>query len=234
MLVLFDIDGTLLISLRAGVGAMQTALRELHGVDISFDGVEIHGRLDTLIWRDLANRYGLPAHEEAHQTFRSTYARHLDERLAANNTSQALPGAIALVRAVQATPGVTIGLLTGNYEPTGKLKVKHAGFDPDAFVVNAWGDDAPDRRSLVPVAMQRYHQRHGRAVPAQNVVIIGDTPHDVDCAKAHGARVLAVGTGAFTPEALRQAGADLATPDLSDTATLAAWITRAPGGPAAA
>lgn len=224
MLVLFDIDGTLLTSLRAGIGAMTTAVRELHGVDPDFEGVEIHGRLDRLIWRDLAAKHGLPAEEADHARFKQTYARHLSERLAAANTAVPLPGTHALVDAVRATPGVTIGLLTGNYQETGRLKVRHAGFEPDHFVVNAWGDEGPDRRSLVPVARERYQQRLGAALPPERVLIIGDTPADVDCAKAHGARVLAVATGGFTVEALRATPADAVVANLEDTGALVRWI----------
>jgi phosphoglycolate phosphatase-like HAD superfamily hydrolase len=226
MLVLFDIDGTLLTSLRAGLAGMQMAMRELHGIEVSFEGIEIAGRLDTLIWRDLTARHSLPGDPGAHQTFRETYSRCLARVLAENNSSRALPGTHALVDAVCAAPGVTAGLLTGNYQTTGMLKVTHAGFKAESFVVNAWGDEGPDRRSLVPVAMGRYHSRHGRAVPADRVLIIGDTPHDVDCAKAHGARVLAVATGQFTVSELQATAADRVASDLSDTAALAEWILR--------
>jgi phosphoglycolate phosphatase-like HAD superfamily hydrolase len=224
MLVLFDIDGTLLTSLKAGLRGMQMAFLELHGVDVDFSDVEIAGRLDTLIWRDMTRKYGLPADAGAHEQFRDTYTRCLAQVFKERNTAEALPGTHALVDAVRATPNVTIGLLTGNYEATGMLKVRHAGFDHAGFVVNAWGDDGPDRRSLVPVAMERYRSRHGTSVAAQRVVILGDTPHDVDCAKAHGARVLAVATGQFTVDQLRQAGADHVAANLSDTAELCKWI----------
>jgi phosphoglycolate phosphatase-like HAD superfamily hydrolase len=224
MLVLFDIDGTLLHSLSAGIHAMSAAIRELHGAEADFARVEVHGRLDTLIWRDLGRIHGFATDDAAHARFKECYSGHLERRLAERNTVEAMPGAHELVDAVRAIEGVTSGLLTGNYERTGRLKVRHAGIDPDHFVVNAWGDDGPDRRSLVPVAMGRYRDRHGRAVDARDVTIIGDTPHDVDCAHASGARCLAVATGKFGIDALRAAGADLAVPDLRDTARLMEWV----------
>lgn len=227
MLVLFDIDGTLLTSLRAGIGAMTSTLHELHGVQADFEGIEIHGRLDRLIWRDLSAKHKLPATEADHATFKQTYTRHLRDRLAAANTAAALPGALSLVDAVRATRGVTIGLLTGNYEETGRLKVQFAGFDPDVFLVNAWGDEGPDRRSLVPVAHERYHRRNGVRIAPERVVILGDTPADVDCAKAHGARVLAVASGGFTEDQLKQTDADMVVPNLTDTAAIARWILAA-------
>jgi phosphoglycolate phosphatase-like HAD superfamily hydrolase len=227
MLVLFDIDGTLLHSLSAGVHAMTSTLRELHGIEPDFKQIEIHGRLDTLIWRDLSKIHGYPTDDASHANFRRTYGEHLDRRLAENNTVQRYPGAKELVDATLVVPGLTIGLLTGNYEHTGHLKVRHAGIDPRHFIVNAWGDDGHDRRSLVPVAMRRYQELHGRPVAPQDVVIIGDTPADVDCAHASGARVIAVATGHFTVDQLRAAGGDLVVADLSDTEALVRWIVRA-------
>ena len=174
----------------------------------------------------LVKAHGYPGDADAHETFRRTYGEHLERRFAERNTAQRFPGSLELVRATQAAPGVTIGLLTGNYEHTGRLKVRCAGFDPDAFVVNSWATDGPDRRSLVPVAMRRYAERHGRAVAPRDVVIIGDTPYDVDCAHASGARCLAVATGHFGLDALRDAGADHAVASLEDTDGLLRWITR--------
>ena len=227
MLVLFDIDGTLLQSQSAGVHAMGAALSELHGTAPDFSKVSIHGRLDTLIWRDLAAVHGYPTCDESHGRFRDTYGSHLERRLAERNTVVRYPGAKELVDATLAHPGLTVGLLTGNYEFTGRLKVRHAGIDPRHFIVNAWGDDGHDRRSLVPVAMRRYQELHGRPVAPQDVVIIGDTPADVDCAHASGTRVIAVATGHFTVDQLRAAGGDLVVADLSDTDALVRWIMRA-------
>ena len=156
MLVLFDIDGTLLHSLSAGIHAMGAALRELHGIDVDFSKVDVHGRLDTLIWRDIGRTHGYAIDDAAHARFRDTYCGHLERRLAERNTVEAMPGAAALVDAACAHEPATVGLLTGNYEHTGHLKVRHAGIDPRHFIVNAWGDDGHDRRSLVPVAMRRY------------------------------------------------------------------------------
>lgn len=224
MLVLFDIDGTLLYSLSAGIHAMSSAITELHGIVPDFSKVEVHGRLDTLIWQELAGVHGYPTCDASHERFRSTYSEHLERRLTDRNTVERFPGAKELVEATHAHPALTIGLLTGNYEFTGRLKVRHAGIDPDRFVVNAWAGDAPDRRGLVPVAMRRYAERTGEAIAGNRVVIIGDTPHDVDCAHASGARCLAVATGHFSLQQLRDAGADLAVDDLRDTAALLRWI----------
>ncbi|MFZ9689065.1 MAG: HAD family hydrolase [Phycisphaerales bacterium] len=225
MLALWDIDGTLLKSEHAGIHAMLEALHALHpDRSFSFDGVEVSGRLDPLIYRELAAKHGIPGDDAAHATFRATYAERLRARLDARNTVRALAGVGELVRALHDHAHWEQGLLTGNYERTGRLKVRHAGIDPDRFVVNAWGDDGPDRRSLVPVAMNRYRDRHAREGDPRQVLIIGDTPYDVDCARAAGARVLATATGKFTVDELHAAGADRTVPDLRDTASIMRWI----------
>jgi phosphoglycolate phosphatase-like HAD superfamily hydrolase len=119
---------------------------------------------------------------------------------------------------------VTLGLLTGNYPETGKLKIRCAGLDPDVFVIAAWGIDGATRRDLPPVAMDRLASHAGRRFEGRNVVIIGDTPHDVDCAKAHGCRSIGVATGVFSVPQLQASGADIAVPDLGQVDEIVAWL----------
>jgi len=226
MLVLFDIDGTLLLTHGAGLRAMSRALADVHGPAASgeygFDGIDTSGRLDTHIWRDLSRKHGLADDDATHASFRARYCHHLEQGFAGESTSQALPGAIDLVERLHREPRVTLGLLTGNYPETGRLKVRIAGFDPDRFVIGAFASDGHDRRSLTPVARERFVERHGRPLPAEHTLIIGDTPHDVDCAKAHGCRCLAVLTGRHAADEL--AGADRIVADLTATDDLVAWI----------
>jgi phosphoglycolate phosphatase-like HAD superfamily hydrolase len=122
----------------------------------------------------------------------------------------------------------TLGLLTGNFAETGRLKLLACGIDPDQFTLNVWGDESPSspptRNDLPGVGLRRYHQRHGRALPGDRAVIIGDTPHDVACAKAHGCRSLAVATGKFTTAELAASGADLALDTLQDTQRVLRWL----------
>lgn len=225
MLALWDIDGTLLKSEHAGIHAMLEALHELYpGTSFSFDGVDVSGRLDPLIYRDLAARHGIPGDEDAHATFRVTYAERLRARLAARNTVRALVGVGELVRALHDHAHWEQGLLTGNYEPTGFLKVIHAGLEPGHFRINAFADHGATRRDLPPVAIRRYREVTGRTVPPGRVVILGDTPLDVDCAHHNGCRCLAVATGIHPADELRAAGADLVVDDLSDVTGILRWL----------
>ena len=224
MLVLFDIDGTLLLTQRAGMNAMCDAGRELFGQSFTMDGVEFAGRLDCLIWLDLVRLNALEDTQANHDRFRTTYGLHLRRRLDTERKTLLLPGVGDLVQRLDAERGVTLGLLTGNYPETGRMKIASAGLDPNVFKVNAWGIDGRTRRDLPPVAMERHREHHGRSVAPEQVIIIGDTPHDVDCAKAHGCRSIGVATGVFTREALNESGADLAVDDLSRTADVLAWM----------
>jgi phosphoglycolate phosphatase len=224
MLILFDIDGTMLATQRAGIAAMTSTFEELAGRPISFEGVEVAGRLDVLIWREIVRRHELEESADAHDRFRKTYGGHLDRRLRENPTALAFPGVKELVNALHGRPGLTLGLLTGNYPETAKMKVVAAGFDAAVFELGAWGSDGEHRRDLPPVAMKRYAALGRGLVDPGRVVIIGDTPHDVDCAKVNGCRSIGVATGQFTVEQLSEAGADLAVPTLQETGRLVAWI----------
>lgn len=224
MLILFDIDGTMLQTERAGVASMLEAGKELFGDHFSFDGVPVAGRLDVLIWRDLARMNRIDENPGNHDRFRARYGRALAERLVRDPTARALPGVVELIDALGRRNDLALGLLTGNYPETGRLKISAAGIDPDRFLVAAWGIDGESRRELPPVAMRRHHETLGRPIAADRVLIIGDTPHDVDCAKHHGCRVIAVATGSFSVDELTAAGADLTVPNLSRTEELVRFI----------
>jgi phosphoglycolate phosphatase len=225
MLVLFDIDGTLLLTQHVGAQCMHDASRELYGVAFTFDDVEIAGRIDPQIWRDVARVNGIEDPDADHERFRATYADHLARRLQSNNTATVLPGVTALVNALGSIDGLTRGLLTGNYPETGKLKIAAAGLDLGVFEVAVWGSDGQSRRDLPGVALDRHEAATGTRLDPGQVVIIGDTPHDVDCARAHGCRVLAVATGPTPREKLVESEPDLLVDDLSRTQELVSWIT---------
>jgi phosphoglycolate phosphatase len=224
MLILFDIDGTLLRSQGAGVRAMEQALRSIHGELASLKGIEVAGRLDVLIWRDARRRLGLDAADDDHRQFRALYAENLRSLFESGVEARAMPGVHDLVNEVHEAADLTLGVLTGNYAETGRLKMRHAGLDPDRFIIDAWGDEGASRRDLPPVAMRRFEERAGRSISPTDVVIIGDTPHDIDCARHHGCRSIGVATGQFSAAQLRGAGADLAVESLAATNTILSWI----------
>ena len=222
-LVLFDIDGTLLRSDGAGVTAMLRAFTLIHGErGFTFEGIQIAGALDQLLFNRMMATHGLPADAQSHQHFRNTYRDELQRSLTPQRVRR-MPGAAELVGALH-TRGAAVGLLTGNYEDTAHIKIRAAGLSTDDFPFGAFGSDGASRRELTPVAQERARLHHGREFAMARVTIIGDTPLDIDCAKAHGCRAIGVATGPFSVEALRECGADLAVADLADTEQLARWI----------
>lgn len=226
MLVLFDVDGTLLLSSGQGAKAMQEAGRRILGERFSLRSVEFAGRLDPLIFRDGLRASGfVDGFEAHHDAFRGAYAKALARRLAAPGLVRALPGVRALLGRLRERDDVTLGVLTGNYPETGAIKLRAAGLDPSWFRVPVWGIDGPTRRDLPPVGMRRYAALHGRRVPPERVVIVGDTVHDIDCAHHNGCRVVAVATGPSVERATLEAhGPDLLVDDLRDTDALVAWL----------
>lgn len=229
MLILFDIDGTLLRTDGAGIRAMAEAGRELFGDTFTLDGINPSGWLDPLIFMEGARQHGLTVADGEHARFRSRYREILHEGMTVSRRfqSRAMPGIVELMGGLRADPdgGRTLGLLTGNYAETGQVKIEAAGIDFTTFEVHAWGDDGGHRRELVPVAMARYAELRSQAIEAERVLIIGDTVRDVDCAKHHGCRILAVCTGGSTPEELEAAGADHIVDNLADTRYILDWIS---------
>jgi phosphoglycolate phosphatase len=227
MLILFDIDGTLLLTRRAGIEAMTAAGGRCFGDGFTSDGVDYAGRLDPLIIRDLFAANAVEASPDAHARFIRAYAEELEMRLAEPGRAWALPGAVDLVERVRAA-GWTGSVLTGNLEVSGVMKLRAAGFDPEAFEVRVWGDssphDPPTRAHLPRVAMDAHAQRSARAIDPGEVFVIGDTVHDVACAHAHGCRCVAVTTGTFGRAALEAAGADIVLEGLDDVEGVMAWI----------
>lgn len=229
MLVLFDIDATLISTSRAGIDALEQAGRDLHGESFSSRGVEFAGRLDPLIIRDMLLANGLDPTPQRCAQLRAGYRTQLPARLLdPARRCTCLPGVPELVTALESRSDVTIGLLTGNFEDTGSIKLRACGLEPLRFRVRVWGDDSPhdppSRDHLPAVALERCARLRGAPVDARRALIIGDTPHDVRCARAAGMRSLAVATGHHDVAALSVTGADRVVSDLSNTAEILSWI----------
>lgn len=223
-LVLFDIDGTLMRSQGVGVSAMQMAFDALYpDRGLRMQGVPVAGRLDTLIWADVLRNGGLDPAAEDQGRFRERYKAFLRERLA-SAVVRRMPGVLELVERLHQGGASTVGLLTGNWEDTGLLKIATAGFTTSHFRLGAFAGDGPDRRSLPPVAMRRCAELTGQAPRPERTIIIGDTPLDVDCAHHNGCRVIAVATGDFTMDQLRPTGADLVLETLDDVDMVERWL----------
>jgi phosphoglycolate phosphatase-like HAD superfamily hydrolase len=214
-LLLFDVDGTLLIGHGAGARAMMTAGRAVLGSAFSLDGVLISGGLDPIIYREAAIQMGISDPEPLHEAFRARYLQELPGEL---HTARVLPGVVSLLSMLAERDDVTLGLVTGNYRHAVPIKLSSVGLLAETFVLGAYGDDAPARAELVALAMQQAARHTGALVHPDDVLIIGDTPRDVRCAHDNGCRALAVATGKYEAHELQAAGADcvvesLAVPD---------------------
>jgi len=232
MLILFDIDLTLLSTGGSGARAMLAAARQLFGPLFSTEGVSFAGRLDPLIISDLFARAAAVPTPASIADFTARYQRCLADELAGTTSCAALPGALDLVAALDLhrthSPPLALGILTGNFETTGTMKLERCRIPLAPFEVRVWGDhspnDPPHRSDLVPVAIRRYQSLRAATLAPANVVVIGDTPHDVHAALSHGCRALAVATGRSSAAELRDAGGHLVVPDLSDTPSILRWI----------
>lgn len=228
MLILWDIDATLITTSRAGIAAMGRAGRELFGDSFDENTVEYAGRLDPLIIGDLLVAHGRTPSREAIELFREGYGRHLGALLEETKAAKPCAGVRELLAALRADGRAAMGLLTGNFPETGAIKLRAAGIEPDEFQVRVWGCDSPhdppSRDHLPEVAMARHAGQKGGPISPTEVVVIGDTPHDVRCARAHGCRSLGVATGSYRVEDLERAGADLALTDLTDTERALRWL----------
>lgn len=230
MLILFDVDATLITTSRSGIAAMGMAGRAMFGAAFDENVVEYAGRLDPLIIRDLLVAHGRAASSDMVEEFRGAYREHLEILLRKEGVARACPGVPDLLTALEQRDDMVIGLLTGNYPETGAIKLRACGIDPDRFPIQVWGCDSPHdppaRTHLPPVGAARYRARFGREVAMESVTIIGDTPHDIDCALAHGCRGIGVATGQYSVEDLERAGAGLALTNLTDTPRIMQWLTR--------
>ena len=223
--ILFDIDGTLIHSARAGIRGMNAAFHRLYGVADALEGVQLAGRTDRAIVSQVFHAIGREPTPADWDALRDAYLDHLaDEIVKPLPGSLVLPGVAAVLDALAARGDCAVGLLTGNFARGAEIKLGHFQLW-SRFAFGAFGDAHVSRRDLVPIAMAQAALA-GATVAASRVVVIGDTPLDVDCARAHGARSVGVSTGPFTRADLAAADADLVMDTLEDTGGFLEWLDR--------
>lgn len=217
-LVLFDIDGTLVLTGGAGIRAMNRAGEAILGLSNLLDGVPVAGRTDWIILHDALKNAGHDLDEALFVRMRDAHIEFLREEILqpGQGVKDVMPGIRELLPALQSRDDVALGLLTGNFEEAARIKLGH--FDLwDYFRCGAFGDDAADRNQLVPFAVDRAKACGLGEFAFGDVIVIGDTPSDVACARAVGAVPVAVATGTYSLDALRNTGAPIVLEDLSDT-----------------
>jgi len=214
-LLLFDIDGTLLLTGRAGEHALRLALRERFGVDDDLAAISFAGSTDGAIVRQMFEANAIPHTPENVADLLDGYVHHLALELP-RREGKVLPGIVELLEALHEREDCVLGLLTGNIEKGAELKLSHYGVW-DYFEFGAFADDHVDRNKLGPVAHARAAEKHGMSFAARDVYVLDDTPRDIDCARAAGFVAVAIATGSYSEADLAEHKPDFLFGDLSDT-----------------
>jgi phosphoglycolate phosphatase-like HAD superfamily hydrolase len=211
---LFDIDGTLILSGGAGKAALEAALASEFGITRLIDKLDLSGRTDRAITQDLFRLHVIEDTPENWRRLVAAYLHHLPRCLATHN-GRVLPGIAELLVRLSEREDVAVGLLTGNIRAGARVKLGHFGLY-DYFAFGGFGDDHLDRDDVAREALAEVQRRHDGAVRPERIWVVGDTPLDVRCARAIGARAVAVATGWHSRDELAGHGPDLLLNDLSD------------------
>ncbi len=217
-LLLFDIDGTLLTSGGAGENALKDAMRDRFGVEEDLDGITLAGATDAVIAARLLEKHHLDVTPENVASLLDAYLGHLAGRMS-RHPGRLLPGIIALLDRLKNEPGCLLALLTGNLRRGAEIKLGHYGVW-HYFEFGAFADDHHDRNELGRFARARALDLHGEEFPPERIFVIGDTPRDVECGRAIGAKTVAIATGIYSAETLAGHQPDFLFDDLGDTETV--------------
>src|SRR5438874_1992154 len=212
-LLLFDIDGTLIHSGGAGVHALKLTLAERFKIADTLHYIEIACITDSGIVASILQKHKIPATNENITAFLDSYVHFLSRELP-RRKGNLLPGVLELLQKLKSRKHLVLALLTGNVSRGAQLKLEHYGVW-HFFEFGAFADDHHDRNELGPFARSRAKERHGREFSA-DIDVIGDTPRDIACGKALGARTIAVATGTWRREQLAEHQPDFLIDDLSD------------------
>jgi phosphoglycolate phosphatase-like HAD superfamily hydrolase len=214
-LVLFDIDGTLIRTGGAGVKAFAKVFEtEFKAVD-GFEKLKFAGRTDTGLVREFFGYHGIPATDENFKRFFERYVFWLDHILKETQTT-VCAGVWEFIRGLRGLPKPpVIGLLTGNIRLGAEIKLRHAGLW-DVFVTGGFADDSEERDEIAAIAKERGSRLLKEELQGEQVVVIGDTPLDIRCARAIGAKVLAVATGTVPKEELESHKPEWAVENLTE------------------
>lgn len=213
--VLFDIDGTLILSGGAGQEALRLAMRREFSIADPAE-VNIHGCTDRGIANSLFEAHDIAFTDENWVRFLDSYLGHLTDELAKNN-GEILPGVTELLNRIHEWDHVHLGLLTGNVRRGAEIKLAHFGL-LEFFPFGGFGDHSVDRNDVASQARSEVHDKIGTHIADDRIWVIGDTPNDIRCARSINARVLAVTTGGYDRHALTREQPDVVLDDLSQSA----------------
>lgn len=218
-ILLFDIDGTLIDPAGEGVTCLRRALEDVYGRSGPIESYDMAGKTDWRIVTDVMRQAGLAELdiERTRQAAFEAYARHV-EIAAPNLKMRLLPGVMELLAQLSSDSRFLLGLVTGNVQAAVPHKLRAAGLDPGMFTFGAFGSEHMDRNQLPALALYRLEQQLGASIALESVLVIGDTPHDIACARHTGVQVLCVATGSYSHPSLARHNPDFLLNDLADTA----------------
>ena len=218
-LVLFDIDGTLVHTGGAGIKAFAKVFATEFGAVDGLERLKFAGRTDPSLVREFFAMHRIPATTENFRRFFDQYVFWLDHILATSRT-EACPGICEFIRDLQALPQPPlVGLLTGNIRLGAEIKLRHFDLWKE-FVTGGFADDSEDRNQIAVAAQQRGRRLLGNSLRGDEILVVGDTPHDIRCGRAIGAKVLAVATGGAKLDELKRHQPDWAVETISEFESL--------------
>lgn len=217
-ILLFDVDGTLLDPMGIGRIFFKRALEDVYGIAISVDGYDMAGKTDWQILTEVLRLNGLKDERiealrmEAFQVYAQNYLM-----IPSTYQMHRLPGVKDILEELTQDESFILGLVTGNVREIVAHKLRFVGVDPSLFKFGAFGSEHIDRNTLPALALYRLGQMLGAPVPLESVLVIGDTPLDIECARRARLKVLSVATGHFDLDTLGKYHPDYLLEDLSDT-----------------
>ncbi len=226
-LVMFDVDGTLILSSHAGMRAFHRAFEDIFQVPVEREVVRPDGKTDPLIAREMLAFYGLGARwtEQTRGALFSAYLQNLEAEMrlvAESGALRVLPGVVDLLDTLARAPDFALGLATGNLESGAEIKLRQAGLDR-YFRFGGFGSDSEDRTELIRLGMRRgadFCAPH----PIDAAFVIGDTPLDIIHGHEAGARVLAVASARYSIPDMEPFRPELLVPDLTDIETILSFF----------
>ena len=213
-LLLFDIDGTLIHSAGAGVQSLKLTLAERFAIKDDLQDIEIAGMTDSGIVISILKKHKIPETHENVSAFLDSYVHFLSQELP-RRKGTLLPGVLELLERLKSRPHLVLALLTGNVSRGAQLKLEHYGVW-HFFEFGAFADDHHDRNKLGGFAQTRAREKHGREFSPEETDVIGDTPRDIACGKAFGARTIAIATGTWSRADLAKHQPNFLFDDLSN------------------
>lgn len=223
---LFDVDGTLLLTEGAARQAFACAVRDRLQAEDDLKDIPFSGRIEPLILGDILRKHGAVFDAEDEARFWDSVFAHM-RLLLLPGRGRMMPGVTALLDRLEGEQGWELGLLTGNMTQMARIKLGHFGLY-ERFRFGAFGEMGPSRDALARSLVRRVGREYG--LPPGRCIVVGDTEHDVACARAAGARVLAVATGTATRGQLEACGPDLLLDDLTDLDAVVGWARSVEAG----